>query len=284
MTDNNEHKLSDEELDAFLEGRHPVSQAYEDLDQVNSPAHLDERILTRARDSVANQKPVRKDVFIRPYATAATVFLCLAITFLYINEPGIPVPTGIQEADFTPQRSVSIPVDDDQAKAQDQAQDQDAAPVQLQRQAIENPTANANAPAPTTQPAPATQARERAEESANGAGATATPDRAAEVQPLLDLVEERRLDEADQDNTAEASQSAGFSAETDDNALEEITVTGSRILAEPDYRGARDSWLREIARLREAGDSETALEEETLFLARYPDTDIDSALEALDIP
>ena len=89
MTDNDKHKLSDEELEAYLEGRHEVSGAYQALEKTGSPEALDAKILARAKEGAAETKRSRGDIdhYYRPYAVAATVFLCVTIALMLVRNP-----------------------------------------------------------------------------------------------------------------------------------------------------------------------------------------------------
>ena len=248
MKDKDDHKLSDDELADYLAGRDAASASYRLLDQETPPPALDARILARARESVENSKPdFSRDVFIRPYATAATVLVCLGITFLLVNQPDMPSPadTGIQAERL--QRAA-----EPQQQVAESASELDAIAEQAQ--------------APTEAPA-----RQR-QELTNATASTA-------AAPALNANQELRLADAAADTVVQDfAAGAAVSAE-----LEEIVVSAAQ-LAPADFRNDREAWLQEIARLRETGDTGAAETEANLFLARYPDADLEAELAALANP
>jgi len=250
MTDNDNHKLSDEQLADYLAGKDTVSGAHRELEDVSSPSHLDERILARARESVAGQKPTRNDVFIRPYATAATVFLCLTISFLYLNNSDVPGTGALRSPEDTTARLVEGALEE-QAPAAPGAES-----AARSRVASEADTQRAVA---STSNIIATGA------DSNATANEATADQDASLDQLLDLVEERQLSQSEQQG---------------------ITFAARLQVAEPElsYRENREDWLEEIARLRETGEIDSAAEEAVLFLEAYPETDLEAALRALESP
>lgn len=288
MTDNNEHKPSDDELNDFLGGRHAVSAAYQDLEKVSSPKELDERILARSREDLARHPAATSIWSYRSYAAAATIFLCLSLTFMFVNDPNIPSPADLQSPAEV--RRVLIPV----------TQEQEAgSPVPAESTAgLEFAEADAN---DALEPL-------RANENSN----QQAPAQARNLGELIDLVEEARLSEqegvaivnrAESTATANAATIAPTALESadavlaedvaigntqqssefaDEDALEEIVVTGARIADLNSYRNDQQSWLEEIARLRAEDETESALEEEALFRGNYPDTDLEAALAALE--
>ena len=330
MTDNDKHKLSDDELDAYMDGSHAVSRAFQDLEKASPPPELDARILARARASVDQKPGIRKDVFIRPYAAAATVFVCLGITFLLINNPEVPTPADLRSSEerfertipvTMPQESPQAPaaeenrtsnavaenlgdntrqantaVDTDVGAANDVEPERSANPgnlldlvqervinesaeppaTQRQRLNVDNPTASTADQVPVTN---ASQARREAGVSAD-AGAANVANFVTEALEEINVTGNSAASTAGNGNAAGAAQVVNQTAES----LEEIVVTGSRIEVDTDFRNDRENWLREIARLREAGDTVGTREEEILFLDSYPGTDIDAALAELEIP
>lgn len=274
MTDNHNHKLSDDELEAFLDGRHAVSQAHAELDKVSPPRELDARILARARAAVgksgARESVFKEPIFSRPYATAATVFLCLGITFLFLNDPSVPVP-----ADFPAQnpeaiqRAVQVTLE--QEPEQEQAQAPTRAPLAPAREADavtvspDTPEEEVVRQSVTAGERVAEDVAESTENAGNSTGAAA-PGRTESPDNLLNLVEVRRL---------------GAGNEQQARSLASTAVIANSLFT---YRSDREDWLQEIARLRAEGATDSASEEETLFLERYPGTDIEAALEALEAP
>ena len=273
MTDNDDHKLSDDELDAWLAGRDPVAQAYSELDKPAPPRELDERILARARES-ANKKPdFSKDVFIRPYATAATVLLCLTIAFLLLNDTGRPTPADIRSPVGPLERAVQIAPREPPGAETGEA----AEALAPQQQPLEFDTATADSAA--RMPAiNVNQVRRQADDNADAGVniANAVEDALEEI-----AVTGNRLRSADTNGTA-----AGTAPVADRTAesREEIRVTGNFIEGDTGFRANRESWLQEIARLREAGDLDRAGEEANLFRERYPDADLEAELAALITP
>jgi len=253
---NDEHRLSDEELDDLLKGEHTVSGAYRSLDQVTTPKALDERILARARASV---KPAPKrdiDFYYRPYAVAATVFLCFTIIFMFVNdEPVSPA---------------------DELRAEKSSEVQDSPGPRVTRAVPEAPLAPEQEE--SVREIVSTFANLRALESDNGpasaaeeaSGDEAAAQGAATLADLLDLVQEARLTSAQQ-------------AENEDQRVppRERTFMNMNAVDPAVYRANRNLWLMQISRLRERGSLEQAATEVELFLETYPDTDIDAAIEAL---
>jgi len=250
MTEDNEHKQSNDELDAYLRGGHAVSKAYEELEKVSSPKDLDERILAKSRESVASDLAGRDSWSYRPYAAAATVFLCLSVTFMFINEPGVPVPSDLQSSNES-LRSIPVTLQQGAQGAQgiqeaQERQERFSPAVQtLELDSLADSAISADA------------VREQVPEST-----------AAQLQLFSD------------ENTNAVVPELRANAAQDQ--LEEISLTGARLDETANFREDQESWLQEIARLRSEGEADNAQREAGLFLESYPGTDIEAALAELE--
>jgi hypothetical protein len=272
MTDNDNHKLSDDELGAYLDGKHAVSRAFGELDKASPPRELDARILARARESVAREPVFKEAVFSRPYATAATVFLFLGITFLFLNDSSVPISPDIRSQNTEGNlRAVTVTLE----------QEQEVEPAALvpRREADAATVIADTLEAPRAQAAAATAGeRARADNEVNAITLSQNlEDASREVQTTATQLRPP-------ENSVIEPEAQDFSETANEGALEEITVTGSRILSPQSYRADREDWLREIARLRSEGATDSASQEEALFLESYPDTDIEAALAELPSP
>lgn len=145
----------DKELQRFLEGDDPVSQAYRDLPRDEPPAALDALILESARDEA--RRPVRPRWFV-PVSVAATVVLGVGFSVKQLSAPMESVsdiayaPVAQEAADDTNLRpsptGAPVPkpnLDDlfeDEAPAQVRMKRIDLDAVALREQALSSQTFN----------------------------------------------------------------------------------------------------------------------------------------------
>lgn len=284
-------KHGDNDLKAYLDGRDGVSAAYRKTAQEEPPRALDELILKAAR----KQAPPSTELWYtkrRPYALAASFMIAVVAVSLYFSElDEIVVPEAIERATV---RTVELQRADAPAKA-------DAAVADTAATTPESLTANvALAPAfETRQLAPAVRtvgadpvappAAPAVDLNREAFARVAEPVAVVIDGPLLEAIE------------AEAAGAQAPQVATAASTLEEITVTGSRIMRRDEgdvsYRNSREDWLDEIrfmtdefesrarlitARAAAARIEEQLNEEIELYLEAYPEADIEAELEALE--
>ena len=259
MTDNDKHTLSDEELDAYLDGRHEVSAAHQAMEKTGSPPALDEKILAHARESVAGSVRSKGDIdrFYRPYAVAATVCLCVTIAFMLLNEPPPSGSAALDEVGASMRPAAQRVLEEEAGQAQ----------PALQRQAASEP----QSPAAITSNAAGLEADAVVRAGDGDAAAELrAPD---QLQTLATQAQESAGEAVAADGDSPARSAQGFAAES-------VSLAGAR-QETPAYRNERQAWLLEIQRLRQAGDDARAETESGLFLASYPDTNLEQALQDL---
>ena len=88
MTHEQEHRLSDEDFEDYLEGRSRLTRGYERLRDVEPPAALDRAILDQARAAASTRRRSFWLGWMPRVAAAAVVVLAVAVTLLMD-----PVPT-----------------------------------------------------------------------------------------------------------------------------------------------------------------------------------------------
>ena len=278
-------KHSDHDLKAYLDGRDGVSAAYRKAATEEPPRALDQAILDAARKRA---QPPAEAWYAkrRPYALAASVMLGVLAVSLYFNAlDEVAVPAAVEEATVravqiqNPERAAETKPEEVTAGAAASAEVEAEAPLQFEtrRLAPAVPTAGAA----DTIAAPATPAVEL---NRDAFARAAEPARVVITGALLEEIE------------ADAAQAQRQGLE-----LQEITVTGSRILrretGDLSYRNARATWLDEIGAMAQefaarsrlvtaraaAARIEQQLDEEiALYLAAYPDADIEAELKALE--
>lgn len=270
MTDETENRLSDEELDNYLTGRHGVSDVYSALEKETSPASLDDRILAHARESIAETRagsPAQhsrtgKDWHYRPYAIAASLFLCLSVAFMFVDRApdtrpgtfaGSPADFSAESVAESPDESAPQPVRAPAVSTDSALEEISVRPGAARVQAEQVIVADRE------------QAKTESGVSGNAASAagisTATQggNRARSLEELLELVEEARLQERREPPQA-------------------ISGGLANPVVPPAYRNNPEDWLVEIQRLLDSGEPEQAQAESELLLDRYPDIDPAQAL------
>lgn len=283
-------KHSDNDLKAYLDGRDGVSAAYRETAQEEPPRALDELILKAARKQA---QPSTELWYMkrRPYALAASFMIAVVAVSLYFSGlDEIVVPEAIERATVRP---VEL-----------QRADAPEADAEVADTAATNPEATttnvALAPAfETRQLAPAVRTV--------GADAVAPP-----AAPAVDLNREAFARVAEpaavvidgpllEAIEAEAAGAQAPQVASTGGTLEEITVTGSRIMRRDEgdvsYRNSREDWLDEIRFMTDEFESRSRLitaraaaarieeqlnEEIELYLEAYPEADIEAELEALE--
>jgi hypothetical protein len=274
---------SDQDLKTYLDGRDGVSAAYRKTAQEEPPPALDARILKAARKEV---QPSTETWYAsrRPYALAASVMVAVLGLSLYLGTlDRLVVPGEVQQESVT---AVEFRrVERAAAPAAPPEQDEEAPQVALKPQFEARQLAP---PVPTVGIADnAGVAAGALDVSVDALALTAEPPAIVIDGPLLEEIE------------AEADATRAQAARRESAELEEITVTGSRIMrresGDTSYRASREEWLDEIRSMAEELDARSRLvtanrsaavlqgqleEEIELFLEEYPDTDIDAELEA----
>jgi hypothetical protein len=273
---------SDQDLKSYLDGRDGVSAAYRKTAQEEPPPALDARILNAARKAA---QPATASWYAsrRPYALAASVMVAvlgLSLYFGTLDELVVPRELQQEAATAVEFRRVERAAAPTAPPQEDEVAPQAAADAQFEARQLEPPVPavgianNAGAPAPALDAALDALAL------------------TAEVPPIV--IDGPLLEEIE----AEADLARTQVLVASGAQLEEIAVTGSRIVrreaGDTSYRESREQWLAEIrvmlselearSRLVTARRSASVLEEQIeeeieLFLAEYPDTDIDAELE-----
>lgn len=286
-------KHSDNDLKAYLDGRDGVSAAYRKTAQEEPPRALDQAILDAARKQV---QPSITELWYtkrRPYALAASLMVAVVVVSLYFSGlDEVAIPEAIERATVRTvqiQRVDAPEVDeelaDTAASPEATAGNAALAPTFETRQlAPEIPTIGAT-PIATPIAAPAAPTVEL---NRDAFARVAEPAAVIIDGPLLEAIE------------AEAAGGQAPQAAAVASTLEEITVTGSRIIrrdqGDVSYRNSREDWLDEIrfmtdefesrsrlitARAAAARIEEQVNEEIELYLDAYPEADIEAELEAL---
>ena len=274
-------KHSDHDLKAYFDGRDGVSAAYRQTAREEPPAALDAAILKAARSSV---KPAPAGWHARKsYALAASVMIAVAAVSLYFGslddsllQPEAPTAQAdapVNVVELAPRERAESAIEDAATEAAPQVAS-NAGVREFERRQLAPPVATVGAQ--DTAGAPASAAAPAVDAFARDLGEPATT---VIDGPFLEQLE------------AEAAAAAA-------DQTEEITVTGSRIMAPPrndvSYRASREEWLDELRALRAELERvsrvtvaqrnrdvlENRLDEEIeLFLEAYPDTDIEAELE-----
>jgi hypothetical protein len=275
---------SDHDLKTYLDGRDGVSTAYRKTAHDEPPAALDALILKAARQqagpSTETWYAARK-----PYALAASVMIAVAGLSLYlgtldelVSSAEMQQADAVEAVEFQRQERAEPP-------PQEEEQEAERRRVAVAPSA-DLPTRQLPAPAPTISAANAPAAP-------SAAAGVATDALARRVESPVIVIDGPLLE------SIEAEAAAAQAVQQEIASLEEIQVTGSRIVRRRDagdlsYRESREDWLDEIRSMtdeldqrsrlitarRSANVLEEQLEEEIdLFLEAYPDTDIDAELE-----
>lgn len=278
---------SDHDLKAWLDGGDGVSAAYRETAHEQPPAALDRIILEAARQH-AQPSAERWYAARKPYALAASVMIAIAGLSLYLGTLDGLIGAA-ERAQPTPVEAVEVRRLE---RAEAVRREADSQAEEEQRSASSQRTAFANRPLPAplqTVSAADAPAAPIVPAAATNPDALALSSEAPAIVidgPLLESIE------------ADAAAAQNRQQRSVASALDEITVTGSRILRRDEgdlsYRDSRASWLDEIrsmaseldarSRLVTARRAATVLEEQLeeeieLFLEAYPDTDIDAELE-----
>jgi hypothetical protein len=282
-------KHSDNDLKAYLDGRDGVSAAYRETAQQEPPRALDEIILKAARKQA---QPSTELWYAkrRPYALAASFMIAVVAVSLYFSSlDEIVVPEAIERATVRAVELQRADAPEADEKVADAAASPEAtagnvalAPAFETRQlAPAVPTVGADPVAPPAAPT--------VDLNREAFARVAEPAAVVIDGPLLEAIE------------AEAAGAQAPQVASTGGALEEITVTGSRIMRRDEgdvsYRNSREDWLDEIRFMTDEFESRSRLitaraaaarieeqlnEEIELYLEAYPEADIEAELEALE--
>lgn len=86
----------DRELESWLEGRHPLGQAYREAAGESAPPDLDAAILRAARETAGATRPIRRRPrWVQPLALAATLVLGVAVLLQLDRQAGDHLPQAI---------------------------------------------------------------------------------------------------------------------------------------------------------------------------------------------
>lgn len=243
--------MSDEQINDEV-----VSSAYRQLPAESSPAHLDEAVLRMAADHVQHARYARAITWTRPLAWAATIVLCLAITFQVTRVPdpeAVPAPAVMPAPEAMPapeETSADVMMDTSAAPA--------SAPV---RAALPQKQEAAERRADALGDAAATAGRAdtaRADDPAAASAVFAVPTREAEL--LRQAEEMVRLQNGS--NIEPAMQ---------ERALRGLTSDAAIAPCPDEARADPDRWLECIEALEEMGESEAAAIERESLLEVFPD-------------
>ena len=247
----------DKNLQDYLEGTDQVSATYQSVSDEKPSAALDAAILQAARESVADKAIPKKTIPVQAYSIAASICVAVLAVSLFLNNEAELLQNEIGEIEALSIQLSDMPIDETVSA-------DEAAPL-LQTDGNPNTVNTVN-----------TANIQSAETNADAVAAEARLERSRT------LIQERQAESA---NLEEA---AAFStqAESDLGGLEQpaaqLEMAASLApAADFSYRQNPDSWLAEIQRLTEAGNTQAYEQERSLFAETYPDIDIDSALSEL---
>lgn len=309
-------ELTDDQLHAYLQGQHEVSETYRVLGDEQPSAQLDESILSAAKaelETAQGETSTQHNGFsifkrwpANYYPIAASVLIVMVVTTMYLgNEPRRqiealknevnPNTVNILQEQQSPAAEAEeiIVVPDANENASDLGQQVEARQQQLlapQAQPVQTPEIDALADGATVDSdsalareplSPAIQVETSAVVTASDENVSALRLRAEAPQvavPEQVLELEDATDNVIVDN---------------EGVVEEIVVTASRIISDdsvsafaafesinPEYRNSVDDWLEEILFLSEE-DTEAEQIERELFIAAHPEIDLDLALSEL---
>ena len=113
-----------------------VSAAYKDLARERAPEHLNRDILAKAADAARQPAYSRWMAWSRPVAWAATITLCLAISFELLRDPAMEVSVEANSPAAVPvieerKRNDSLATDTDRAQEADLAKDRNSAKEEI---------------------------------------------------------------------------------------------------------------------------------------------------------
>jgi hypothetical protein len=208
-----------------------VTATYRQLADERSPKHLDDAVLRLAADHAQRSRYSRSIGWTRPLAWAATIALCLAITFEVARVPAPEVAPGRPAA---------------------------SAPLLNKREADETRVDALAEERESIGHAERKQAVDMADQPAAPRAVFDLP--SADSDPLRQAEEIARVQSSK--NNEPAAQANAMRASAGSAAAESCPEKA---------RAAPDSWLQCIKRLEESGANEAATLERKLLLAAFPD-------------
>jgi len=228
-----------------------VSAAYSELAVEHCPAELSEKILRMAAQQAQHRGYKRSLRWTRPFAWAATIALCLAIT---LELARTPQPDAVEEPPSSRSRSYI----DNPASSPPEAQAASSA------SAGEVSAATESEPAATADVAAAETAEKFAEErtARNEAGAPALQDLESAARDKLEAPDEEVVSPQNDPKKAIIMRQSA--------ARLSAAVAPTAACTEQE-RAAPESWLQCIRALEERGDIEQASQEREALIEVFPD-------------
>lgn len=239
----------DKNLQDYVEGTDQVSDTYYIVSDEKPSSALDEAILQAARESVADKAKHRKTIPVQAYSIAASICVAVLAVSLFLNNEAELMQNEIGEIE-----ALSIQLSD--------------------MPTAETVSADANTNTVNTV------------NTANIESAETNADIVAEEARLERsriLVQERQAE-----STNQAAEAAAFSTQAESD-LADLEQPAAQLemaatlepAADFSYRQNPDTWLAEIQRLTDLGNTQATEQERSLFTETYPEIDIDSALSEL---
>lgn len=296
----------DRELETYLQGKSPLSQAYADLPEVGLPDHLDAAILAEAHRAVGARPGVRpKRRWAIPLGMVASLFAVVMIGLQLpqmmkdaaLSEPNVEAkiaaalneraPMPDTAAPSTPTPSTLAPDRRQKLSSMDSAKSERirAEPAPMAAEAEAKPNAQLFA-APAAQ-TPAEYDRLGAS-SAQPPVPAAAPAMAARAAKRMAV--EERSEIADETVLSKEKKSSGFAEGMLSDAPAPAAAPApqpaqrARALIQDESRSADlppKEWLARITTLKQAGKLEEAKKELAAFKQRYPDYPVPKDVEPL---
>ncbi|HEV7608812.1 MAG TPA: hypothetical protein VGO61_15830 [Steroidobacteraceae bacterium] len=239
---------SDEEFEDFLKRRKPIFRKPDDM--FEPPAEIDRIVLRQARDAIETEQPLR--VFRTPrWATPVALAATLLLAFTVIFQAGMPQKRKALMPEVTVQ-NVAQRIEDQESPAPAAM-----APASSADDRVSDAAAPGEAVADLSQPmaarremaAPAPRSAVPAS-SADGLVAREEADRHAAASP--------RAAPAAAGSAGDAMARARRADSTGDAPALVVTVPAAKSTEVPTWRRDSKTWLAEIERLRNAGDTARA--------------------------
>jgi hypothetical protein len=233
---------SDDEFEDFLRRRKPIFRAPDDM--FEPPAEIDRIVLRQAREAIETREPMR--VFRAPrWATPLALAATLVLAFTVIFQVGMPQKRG-------PLAEVTVQNVAQRADYQEAAAPAAAAPMAAADNRASGTVASNEAVIELS--TPMTARRETAAaEPASSAGALVSREEsdryAAPPPPAAPIVARNAADTAARARRADTASDAPPVV---------VTVPAAKSTESPGWRRDSKTWLAEIERLRNAGDTARA--------------------------
>ncbi len=289
MTDDMNEKL----LQEYLEGRSPVSDAYEAAEKPGPPAELDRAVLAEARAAARATGSPQWQTWLMPASLAATVTLCIAlVTEVIVFDPLLKTADSPQVFSDALEETTAPAAAPATAGRQSLAREMPESMPQRSNVTLEAKLERFEALDEVTSAATLT-----AEERPEGMSAGRPRDNFAAPEPTSGrrISERQRTDQKDDVGQAVASSarlpqsalaegavaSTGFIQAGSAEESEAILVT-ARSRADSPAWPAADVWLAGIRFLFEQGEQERAEAELDKFREHYPDYPLGELVRGTD--